>query len=51
MVLTNATKSTKQTTAWTASARFAAGCGVSNGITGWYSKLGWFSDMPSWKLW
>ena len=39
------------TTAWTASARFAAGCGVSNGITGWYSKLGWFSDMPSWKLW
>ena len=38
-------------TAWVASFRFAAGSGVSNGVTGKYSSLGLFPDAPTWKPW
>lgn len=38
-------------TMWGASFRFAAGSGVSNGLIGKYSSLGWFPDAPAWKPW
>lgn len=38
-------------TTWGASFRFAAGSGVSNGVTGIYSSWGLFPDAPTWKPW
>ena len=42
-------KNTFSSTAWAASFRFAAGSGISNGVTGKYTTLGLFPDAPAWK--
>ena len=38
-------------TALNSSFKFAVGSGVSNGVTGIYSSLGWFPNLPAWKPW
>ena len=38
-------------TTWGASARFAAGCGASNGAIGVLSRVNTYWDVPEWKPW
>jgi len=37
--------------AWEASFRFSAGCGVSNGVNVKINEMGLFSDFPTWNPW
>lgn len=38
-------------TTWGSCVRFAAGCGIANGVTTSYTNNRIFDDWPSWKVW
>lgn len=47
----NSLNNTLELAAWSASSRFATGCGVSNGLNMKYGELGLFPEAPSCKPW